>query len=72
MTKLIALVLGIVLTLISAFFIFYTCRLLYVTAFMSAVRPGGRGAYIGLVVFPLIALVSGWVALRMFRRRQAQ
>ena len=41
---------GIVLALISAFFIFYTCRLLYVTHFMTAVRATGHGAYIGLIV----------------------
>jgi hypothetical protein len=66
MTKLIA----IVLALISAFFIFYTCRLLYVTRLLTAVRPGGQGAYIGLVVFPLTAIVCGWAAWRLLRRRQ--
>ena len=60
---------GIVLALISAFFVFYTCRLLFVTRFMSSIRPGGHGAYIGLVVFPLIAVVAGWAALRLLRRR---
>src|SRR5207302_2315386 len=60
---------GIVLALISAFFIFYTCRLLYVTRFMTAVRASGHGAYVGLVVFPLIAIAAGWAAWRLLRSR---
>jgi hypothetical protein len=60
---------GIVLALICAFFIFYACRLLYVTHFMTAVRASGHGAYIGLIVFPLIAVASGWAAWRLLRRR---
>ncbi len=59
---------GIVLALVSAFFIFYTARLLFVTRFLTAVRPGGQGTYIGLAVFPVIAVVAGWWALRFFRR----
>ena len=59
---------GVVLALISAFFIFYTCRLLFVTRFMTAVRANGHGAYIGLVVFPLIAIAAGWAAWRLLRR----
>ncbi|MBV9070011.1 MAG: hypothetical protein JO093_20135 [Acidobacteria bacterium] len=59
---------GILLSLISAFFVFYTCRLLYVTRFMTAVRASGHGAYIGLLVFPLIAIVAGWMAWRLLRR----
>ena len=60
---------GIVLALISAFFIFYTCRLLNVTRFMTAVRASGHGAYVGLVVFPLIAIAAGWAAWRLLRSR---
>ena len=60
---------GIVLLLISAFFVFYMCRLLYVTRFMTAVRASGHGAYIGLIVFPLIAIAAGWTAWRLLRRR---
>jgi hypothetical protein len=60
---------GIVLALISAFFVFYTCRLLYVTHWMTAVRASGHGAYIGLIVFPLIASAAGWTAWRLLRRR---
>ena len=59
---------GIVLALISAFFVFYTCRLLFVTRFMTAVRANGHGAYIGLLVFPLIAIAAGWAAWRLLRR----
>lgn len=53
---------------VSAFFIFYTLRLLTVTGFLQHTRPGGGGAYIGAVVFPLIAIVSGVVAVRAWRR----
>jgi hypothetical protein len=59
---------AIVLGGISAFFIFYTCRLLYVTRFMTGVRAGGQGAYIGLIAFPVIAIVAGWAAARIVRR----
>jgi len=45
-----------------AFFVFYSGRLLYVTRGLTAIRPGGRGAYIGAVVFPLLALLLGWCA----------
>jgi len=55
---------GIVLALISAFFIFYTVRLLYVTRGLTAIRVGGQGAYIGAIIFPLLALMFGWGAWR--------
>ena len=57
----------------SAFFVFYTVRLLYVTKGLSAIRAGGGGAYAGAVVFPLLALGFGWGARRCVRalRRSA-
>ena len=58
---------AIVAAAVSAFFLFYTVRLLAVTGFLQRTRPGGGGAYIGAVVFPLLALVFGWVALRAWR-----
>ena len=54
--------------LISGFFIFYTIRLLAVTAFLTRTRVGGGGAFVGAVAFPVLALVFGWVALRAWRR----
>jgi len=57
--------------LISAFFVFYTVRLLVVTSFLTHTRAGGGGAFIGAVVFPLLALLFGWIAVRMWRRRPA-
>lgn len=60
----IALLLGV----ISAFFVFYTARLLMVTGGLRHLRAGGGGAYIGAVVFPLIAIGSGWLARRLWRR----
>jgi hypothetical protein len=53
--------------LLSAFFVFYTARLLYVTNGLRATRAGGQGAYIGAIVFPLLALLFGWGAWRCVR-----
>ena len=54
--------------LASAFFVFYTARLLVVTGFLQHTRAGGQGAYVGAVVFPLLALGFGWLARRAWRR----
>ncbi len=56
------------LALISAFFVFYTARLLVVTRGLQHLRAGGGGAYVGAVVFPLIAIGSGWLARHLWRR----
>lgn len=61
-------VVAVVLGLISAFFVFYTVRLLVVTHGLQQLRAGGQGAYIGAVVFPLIAIVFGWVSARLWKR----
>ena len=53
------------LTLGSAFFVFYTVRLLVVTRGLHAVRAGGHGAYVGAVAFPLLAVLLGWGAWRI-------
>jgi hypothetical protein len=53
---------------ISAFFVFYTVRLLAVTAFLTRTRAGGGGAFIGAVAFPVLALFFGWIAVRAWRR----
>jgi len=58
---------AVVLALLSAFFVFYTARLLYVTQGLRATRAGGQGAYVGAVVFPLLALLFGWGAWRCVR-----
>lgn len=55
------------LALASAFFVFYTARLFYVTHGLTATRQGGQGAYLGAVVFPLLALFFGWAAWRCVR-----
>ncbi len=60
--------LSVVFAFISAFFIFYTVRLLIVTGGLHATRPGGQGAYVGAVVFPLLAIGCGWVSWRCLRR----
>ena len=52
---------------VSAFFVFYTVRLLVVTGFLQRTRPGGGGAYVGAVVCPLLALLCGWIAGRAWR-----
>ena len=58
---------AILFALISAFFVFYTARLFYVTQGLRATRAGGQGAYVGAVVFPLLALLFGWGAWRFVR-----
>jgi hypothetical protein len=42
-------------------------RLLVVTAFLTRTRVGGGGAFVGAVAFPLLALLFGWLALRLWR-----
>ena len=64
-------VLALISGLISAFFVFYTIRLLVVTAFLTRTRAGGGGAFIGAAVFPLLALLFGWIAVRAWRRSSA-
>jgi hypothetical protein len=60
--------LAIVLAAVSAFFVFYTIRLLAVTHFLQQTRAGGQGAYVGAIVFPLLAIGFGWAAVRLWRR----
>lgn len=67
MNRTISVVFGIILGLLSLFFVFYTARLLYVTQGLTAIRSGGQGAYVGATVFPLLALVFGWGAWRLLR-----
>ena len=55
---------------VSAFFLFYTVRLLAVTRFLEQTRAGGQGAYLGAVVFPLLAIVFAWGGLRLWRRKR--
>ncbi len=57
--------------LVSTFFVFYFVRLLVVTGFLRHVRAGGNGAYIGALVFPLLAIAFGWAAVRLWRRSPA-
>ena len=61
--------LAIVAAALSAFFLFYTVRLLAVTSFLQETRPGGGGAYVGAVVFPLLALAFGWASYRAWTLR---
>lgn len=60
--------LGILFAGLAAFFVFYTARLLYVTNGLRSLRAGGSGAWVGAVVFPLMALGTGWVSWRCFGR----
>jgi len=52
---------------VSAFFAFYTLRLLVVTSFLTRTRAGGGGAFIGALVFPLLTLLFAWAAVRLWR-----
>ena len=61
-------VIAVALGLASAFFVFYTVRLLAVTGFLQHTRAGGQGAYIGALVFPALALGLGWASRRFWRR----
>ena len=63
--------LAVVLFALSAFFIFYTVRLLAVTGGLAHTRPGGQGAYVGAVVFPLLAIAFAWAGVRSWRRGNA-
>jgi hypothetical protein len=58
---------ALVAALICAFFVFYTIRLLIVTAFLTRLRAGGGGAFVGAVAFPLLAWLFGWLAARTWR-----
>ena len=64
-------IVAIIAALLSAFFIFYSLRLLFVTGFLRHVRQNGNGAYIGAVVFPVLAVAFGWIAIRAWRRSSA-
>ena len=70
MSKPIRMIIGIVLALLSVFFVFYTVRLLYVTQGLTAIRPGGQGAYLGALVFPLLAILFGWGAWKLLRSKK--
>jgi hypothetical protein len=61
-------VLAVVLFALSAFFVFYTVRLLAVTGALTHTRAGGQGAYVGAIVFPLLALVFAWAGVRCWVR----
>jgi hypothetical protein len=67
MSKTISVIFGVVLALLSVFFLFYAARLFYVTRGLTAIRTGGQGAYVGAVVFPLLAILFGWGAWRLLR-----
>lgn len=69
MSRVISIVVGVFLGLLSAFFLFYLARLLYVTRGLTTIRVGGQGAYVGALIFPLLALLFGWVAWRLLRPR---
>jgi len=60
--------LAVLLFALSAFFFFYTARLLAVTGALTHTRPGGQGAYVGAVVFPLLAIVFAWAGIRCWAR----
>ena len=55
---------------VSAFFTFYTVRLFYVTRFFTV---GGlnRGAYIGGVAFPVLAMVLWFCARWSWRKARS-
>jgi hypothetical protein len=64
--------LAIALGLVSAFWMFYTARLLVVTGFLTRTRTDGAGAFVGAAVFPLLALLFGWGARAVWRGARAR
>ena len=60
--------LAVVLFALSAFFILYTVRLLAVTGALAYTRAGGQGAYVGAIIFPLLASAFAWSAVRCWMR----
>ena len=61
--------LAVVTACVSAFFVFDTVRLYVVTGFLRTLRAGGHGAYIGAVVFPLIAIGFAVLTYRFWQRQ---
>ena len=59
---------AVVLGLVSAFWVFYTVRLLVVTGGLQHVRAGGNGAYVGAIAFPVLAIGFGLAARAAWRR----
>jgi len=57
----------IVCGVIGAFFIFYTARLFYITQGLSNIRVGGKGTYIGGVVFPILSLIFCFFSWRLYK-----
>jgi hypothetical protein len=53
---------------VSVFLVFWTARLLVVTGGLQHLRPGGQGAYVGAIVFPVLAIAFGWASRRCWRR----
>jgi hypothetical protein len=70
MSRAISVVFGIALALLSVFFVFYAARLFYVTRMLTTIRAGGQGAYVGAIVFPLLAILFGWGTWRLLRLKE--
>jgi hypothetical protein len=56
--------------IISAFFLFYLFRLLAVTKMLTEIRPGGGGTYVGAIAFPVLSVVFGGAASRLWKNRR--
>ena len=61
-------VLAVLCFAVSAFFVFYTVRLLVVTGGLAHTRAGGHGAYVGAIVFPVVAVGFAWLGKRAWLR----
>lgn len=63
---------GIISGAVSLFFLFYTIRLFIVTRGLTVINTGGQGAYIGAIVFPILAVIFGvatWFFLKSARSK---
>ncbi|HLP82032.1 MAG TPA: hypothetical protein VK141_08640 [Nitrosomonas sp.] len=58
--------------LMSAFFVFYEARLLYVTKGLTALHKGRQGAYIGAIAFPVIAALFGFITWQCVKTAKAK
>jgi len=61
-------ILAVVLFALSAVFISYTVRFVAVTGALAHTRAGGQGAYVGAIIFPLLAIAFAWSGVRCWMR----
>lgn len=72
MKKIVLTLLSVAFGLLSAFFCYYTLRLIYVNvAVAGAAAHRQTGMYIGAVAFPVATVVFGWLSVWCVRRAKS-